>query len=168
MPYHPFDTGWIKSIYSMVCLGWFLLSTGLLPRLYSIYNNIYIPVSEFIIHLCEFTGACAISAGNNLVQVESIVFSHIDYVAPCYKCMQCIESLFTGININIGPPKYYYTPSNTRTRKTSAGKHLGSHFAHAVSDDNKLLSQVRTNRRMIINLKINLLSLTTQNQLFIL
>jgi hypothetical protein len=131
MPYHPFDTGWIKSIYSIVCFGLFLLSTGLLPRftLYSIYNNVYIPISELIIYLCEFTGACAMSAGYKLVQVESIVFSHIDYIAPCHKCIQYIKSLYKNIHINIGPPSYYYTPLNIRTRKTSAGKHLGSYFA---------------------------------------
>jgi hypothetical protein len=70
-----------------------------------------------------------ISASNKLIQVEPVVFSHIDYMAPCYKRVQYIESLLKNININIGPPSYYHTPSNIRRRKTSTGKHLGSYFA---------------------------------------
>jgi hypothetical protein len=131
MPYQPYDTGWIRSIYSILCLGWFLLTNGLLPRftVYSFFNNVCIPISEVIIYFCEFTGASAVNAGNEIIQVESIVFSHIDYIAPWYKCVQYNESLFKHIDVNIGPPSFYHTPSNIRRRKTSAGKHLGSYFA---------------------------------------
>jgi hypothetical protein len=130
MPYQPYDTGWIKSVYSAICLGWFLLSTGLLPRftMYSIYSNMWNPFSTTLIKLCESTGAFCIYAGTKFVKYESILFQYVEYVAPIYDMIQYIQSMVPCLS-NGRPPSFNFVPANNRQRKTSTGKHLGSYFA---------------------------------------
>jgi hypothetical protein len=122
MPYQPYDTGWIRSIYPTICLGWFLLSNGLLPRytMYSLYNNFWNPSTTALIALSESTGAMCIYASTKFTECESIIFKHSDYISPMYSMIQCIQSLIP--NVNVGrPPSFNYVPSNLRR--------LGSYFA---------------------------------------
>jgi hypothetical protein len=130
MPYQRYDTGWIRSIYSTVCLGWFLLSNGLLPRytIYSLYNNFWNPFTTALIALCESAGAVCIYASTKFTECESIIFKHIDYISPMYSMIQCIQSLIPTVNVG-RPPSFNCAPSNLRRRKTSTGRHLGSYFA---------------------------------------
>jgi hypothetical protein len=130
MPYHPFDTGWIKNVYSVICLGWFLFSTGLLPRFsyYSCYNNICIPLSKLITAMCETVGNFGLSIAKTIVRVESIAFHTLDYVEPIYKILRYINNLIPTFDGG-RPPSFRYLPSNIRHHKTSSGKHLSSYFA---------------------------------------
>jgi hypothetical protein len=130
MPYQPYDTGWIRSIYSTACLGWFLLSTGLLPRftIYSLYNHLWIPFATALIKLCEATGSSCVYAVTKIVKYESMLFHHIDYIAPIYDMIQYVQSMVPCLNTS-RPPSFEYAPSNNRRRKTSTGKHLASYFA---------------------------------------
>jgi hypothetical protein len=83
MPYQTYDTGWIKTIYSTACLGYFLLSNGLLPRftLYSLYNNVYNPFATMISAMCDFIGRIGISIGIHVIVLSppsltnSIIFN---------------------------------------------------------------------------------------------
>jgi hypothetical protein len=130
MPYQPYDTGWIKSIYSTICLGWFLFTTGLLPRftLYSFHNNIYIPFSQMLMLLCKSIGNAAISIGRRFIHSELILFHKCDYIYPIYKIIKYVEGLFP--NYDGGrPPSFKYLPSNVRLRKTSSGRHVALYFA---------------------------------------
>jgi len=90
MPYDPFDTGWNKTLYSILCLCWFLFSNGLLPRFtcYSMYNNICIPFSQMIVLICETIGNIVISVGKTIAYVESIVFLNLNYVDPIYNIIK--------------------------------------------------------------------------------
>jgi hypothetical protein len=130
LPFHPFDTGWIKSIYSVLCLSWFLFDIGLLPQftLYSFYNNIYIPFSNMAIKVCEFIGNTSLSVSKRFIYFESIAFHRFDYISPIYNGIkyveQCVPSFDGG-----RPPSYKYLPSNVCLRKISSGKHLGSYYA---------------------------------------
>jgi hypothetical protein len=131
MPYQPYDTGWIKSIYSMICLGWFLFSTGLLPRfsLYSFHNNMYLPFSRrLLIILSESIGNAIICIGKQIIQYESILFHKCDYMYPVYKTIKYVKGLFPTYDGG-RPPSFKYLPSNVRLRKTSSGRHLASYFA---------------------------------------
>jgi hypothetical protein len=136
MPYQPYDTGWIKSIYSIICLGWFLFTTGLLPRftLYSFHNNIYIPFSQMLMMLCESIGNAVILIGRQFIQCESILFRKYDYIYPVYKTIKYVEGLFP--NYDGGhPPSFKYLPSNVRSRKTSSGRHVAFYFAQERNSD---------------------------------
>jgi hypothetical protein len=130
MPYQPYDTGWIKSIYSTICLGWFLLSTGLLPRftLYSLCNCLWNPFTTTLIGLCESYGSLCIYASTKIVKYESMVFQYVDYITPLYNMIQYVQSMVPWFDEG-RPPSFKYAPSNKRQRKTSTGKHLGSYFA---------------------------------------
>jgi hypothetical protein len=130
MPYQPFDTGWIRSTYSLLCLGWFLFSNGLLPRftLYSFYNEIYIPYSTMVVSLCEFVGKKGISFGKRIIHYESVIFQKIDYIKPFYNIIKYIENSIPTIDGG-RPPSARYLPSNVRLRKSSSGKHLACYFA---------------------------------------
>jgi hypothetical protein len=130
MPYQPFDTGWIKSLYSMSCLIWFLVSTGLLPRfaMYSIHNTIYNPFSTMVMTLCDFIANIGLSIGTGFVHLESITFHKFDYVKPIYNVIKYLENLIPPIDRG-RPPSFQYPASNVRLRKTSSGKHLSSYFA---------------------------------------
>jgi hypothetical protein len=130
MPYQPYDTGWIKWIYSILCLGWFLLSNGLLPRytLYELHNNLWNTFTTSLIKLCESTGANCITVCTKLVKYESLIFDRINYISPIYNMIQYIISMMPNIDAGT-PSSFKYAPSNTRRRKTSTGKHLCLYFA---------------------------------------
>jgi hypothetical protein len=129
MPYQPYDTGWIKTLYSTVCPGWFLLSTGLLPRfmLYSLYNNIYNPFATMVSAICDFIGRIGISTGIRTIQFESLIFNKFDYVQPIYNVIKYIESLVPNIT-STTPSSLHYGSSNIPHRKSSTGKHLASYY----------------------------------------
>jgi hypothetical protein len=144
MPYELYDTGWIKPIYGIMCLTWFLLSHGLLPHVTSVtcYNNISIPFTIMINNLCEFLGNIIISIGSKLIQLESFIFNQFNYINPIYNGLKLIESMFNNININTGTPSYHYVPSNIRRRKTSTGRRLCLYFARK-----RRLRRQRTTRK---------------------
>jgi hypothetical protein len=131
MPYQPYDTGWCKSIYGGICLTWFLYSRGLLPRIISVlcYNNTVIPIIEMLNRFCEFIGNAIVSFGASIVQCEAIAFHHFNYINPIFTSITYIESILNIDRINIGHPTIHRRRSNTRRRKTSTGKHLGSFYA---------------------------------------
>jgi hypothetical protein len=114
MPYEPYDTGWIKPIYGIMCLTWFLLSHGLVPHVASVtcYNNIFIPFTIMINHLCEFLGNIIVSIGNKVIQLVSFIFNQFNYINTIYNGLKIIKSMFNSININTGTPSYHYVPSN--------------------------------------------------------
>jgi hypothetical protein len=130
MPYQPFDTGWIQLIYSTICLGWFLLSTGLFPRFtcYSLYNNVYIPFSKVAVSLCEFFGNVGLLFGKRIIHYEAIVFQHVNYITPIYNVIKYIERCIPTFRGG-KPPSSKYLPSNVRLRHTSSGKHLARYYA---------------------------------------
>jgi hypothetical protein len=129
LPYQPYDTGWIKTIYSTICLGWFLLSTGLLPRfkLYSLHNNIYNPFATMVSTLCDFIGGTIISIGIWIMRFKSIIFYKFDYIQPIYNVIKYVESVIPCIN-NTTPSSLHYGFSNNPHWKTSSGKHLASYY----------------------------------------
>ena len=125
----------------MVCLGWFLFTTGLLPRftLYSFHNNICIPFFQTLMVLCESIGDTIMSIGRRFIQCKSILFHKYDYIYPIYKTIKYVEGLLP--NYNTGhPPSFNYLPSNVRLRKTSSGRHLASYFAR---------KRIRTRKQII-------------------
>ena len=130
MPYQPFDTGWIKSVYSVICLGWFLTSTGLLPRftMYSLYNNVYIPFSKMMSTLCDNVGNCDISTGIRIIRYESIIFGHVDYIGPIYSAIKYVESFIPSFKYS-APSSLHYRQPNISRRKTSTGRHLAYFYA---------------------------------------
>jgi hypothetical protein len=134
MPYEPYDTGWINSIYGSACLFWLLLTNGLLPQFtfMTCYNNIFIPFTKMINQLCEFIGNGIVSVGSGIIICESYIFDHVDYVTPIYNCIKYIECNIATIlpQFENDVPSYNYAPSNIRRRKTSTGRHLCRYFAH--------------------------------------
>jgi hypothetical protein len=133
LPYEPYDTGWTKAIYGLVCLWWLLLNNGLLPRftLYTVYNNLFIPFTTIIIKLCELIGNMMTSFAAGIAQCESRLFNSFNYVDPIYNGIQYMEKKFHSIIPNYIPtPSFRYYPSNTRRHRTSSGRHLCSYYAH--------------------------------------
>jgi hypothetical protein len=130
MPYQPYDTGWIKSIYSAVCLGWFLLSNGLLPifAFYSMHNNIYNPFSATVSKMCEYIGSIGIHVGFRIARIESLLFNKFDYIQPVYNLIKYAESFMPNMN-HTAPSSLHYGRSNLPYRTISSGKHLASYFA---------------------------------------
>jgi hypothetical protein len=130
MPYQPFDTGWIKSIYSVICLGWFLLSNGLLPRftVYSFHNNVYIPFSRLVSLLCDYIGKSVISVGIRIIQCESFIFNRFDYVQPIYYVIKYVESFIPSFK-NSAPSSLRYRRSNVRCKRVSSGRHLAQYHS---------------------------------------
>jgi hypothetical protein len=63
MPYEPYDTGWTKYIYGIICLTWFLYSRGCLTHITSVlcYNDIFIPFIGLLTRFCEFIGITLLS-----------------------------------------------------------------------------------------------------------
>jgi hypothetical protein len=131
MPYEPYDTGWIKSIYGGICLAWYLYSRGLLPHVTSVlcYNNISIPLVGILNKLLELIGNIIVSFTKIFTQCEATLFNHFNYIDPIYNGIKRIESMFGKANIDIGPPTFQTNQSNTHSNKKSTGKHLGSFFA---------------------------------------
>jgi hypothetical protein len=101
MPYQLYDTGWIRMIYSTACLGWFLLSTGLLPwfTLYSCYNNVYNPFATMMSAVCDFIGRTIISTGIHVIHFESIIFNKFDYIQPIYNVIKYVESFLPHLAV---------------------------------------------------------------------
>jgi hypothetical protein len=133
MPYEPYNTGWINSIYGSACLFWLLLTNGLLPQFtfMTCYNNIFIPFTKLINQLCEFIGNGIVSVGSGIIVCKSYIFNHIDYIKPIYNCLNYIKcsiaSLLPQFKCDI--PSYKYAPSNFWRRTTSTGRHLCQYFA---------------------------------------
>jgi hypothetical protein len=129
MPYQPFDTGWTASIYSILCLGWFLFSNGLLPRftMYSVYNSLYIPFSKAIISLCESIGRFQLAIGTHIIATESMIFNRFDYIQPIFNIIKYVESSMP--TTRSPPSSLNYRRCNLPQRRVSSGKHLGSYFA---------------------------------------
>jgi hypothetical protein len=135
MPYQPYDTGWIKSIYGATCLIWLLCSSGSMPHLkyeaYTIYyNNIFTPIIKLFSKFCTILGSAMILFGSGIIRSESLVFNHFNYVDPIFTGIKYIKSMFTNkINIHIGPPVLHCTRHNIRQHKASSGRYLGSYYA---------------------------------------
>jgi hypothetical protein len=135
MPYQPYDTGWIRSIYGALCLIWLLCSNTSIPHLkYEActiyYNIVFTPIIKLFSKIFTIIGSAMISVGNGIIQSESIIFNHFNYVDPIFTGITYIESMFSNnIHIDTGPPAFYYARSNTRSNKASSGRHLGSHYA---------------------------------------
>ena len=134
MPYQPYDTGWIKSIYGGLCLLWLLCWNWSMPHLRHeaclvCYNNIFTPFSAIFNKICMILGSFIVSFGIKVIQFESTIFNHFNYIDPIFNGIKSIESLFYNINIDIGPPSFHYCQPNIRRHKTSSGKHLCSYYA---------------------------------------
>jgi hypothetical protein len=134
MPYQPYDTGWIRSIYGGLCLLWLLCWDGSMPHLrheaYLIcYNNMFIPFKAIFNKICMILGNIILLYVVKLVQFESTIFNHFNYIDPIFNGIKRIESLFNNTNIDIGPPSFHYCQPNIRRHKTSSGKHLCSYYA---------------------------------------
>jgi hypothetical protein len=56
-------------------------------------------------NLYELIGNIVISFGRGIVQCESIVFNHFDYIRPIFIGIKHVESMFC--NINIGTPTFH-------------------------------------------------------------
>jgi hypothetical protein len=135
MPYQPYDTGWIKSIYGGLCLLWLLCWNGSLPHLrreaYIIcYNHIFTPFSKIFNRWCMLLGEIIISFGYAMIQIESAVFKHFNYIDPIFNGIKHIESLLANIKIDTGPPSFHFGGHlNTPRHRTSSGKHLCVYYA---------------------------------------
>jgi hypothetical protein len=134
MPYQPYDTGWIRSIFGGLCLLWLLCWDGFMPHLqheaYLIYyNNIFTPFSIMFNKACTILGNFIILIGEGIIQAESKMFNHFNYIDPIFNGIKHIESMFSNIKINVGPPTFHYIQPNISRHKTSSGKHLCSYYA---------------------------------------
>jgi hypothetical protein len=131
MPYQPYDTGWIRSFYAVLCLAWYLISSGTLSHITSVtsYNNLFVPLVEIFNKLCELIGNIIVWVGNGIIKCESFMFQHFNYINPIYNGLKFIELAFTNVDINIGNPSYRSNPSNSSNNKAPTGKHLSSYFA---------------------------------------
>jgi hypothetical protein len=132
LPYEPYDTGWCKTIYGVLCLTWLLIQNGLLPRFtfYTWYNNVYTPFTRLLVKICELIGNAVTTFGITIIQSESMVFNSIDYIAHIFNTIKHIESVIKyTFNISVTPPSFKYHSSNIRRRKSSTGKHLCSYYA---------------------------------------
>jgi hypothetical protein len=132
MPYQPYDTGWTKPLYGIICLLWFMISHGLFLHLTSVgcYNCIYVPFTILMSRICEIIGTIIISFGRMTIQGESFIFSKFNYIDPVYTTIQRIGSLLVNIKMDVNHPTSQYHRSNVRTRKNSSGRHLCSFYAH--------------------------------------
>jgi hypothetical protein len=121
----------VKSIYGSICLTWFLYSRGLLPHIISVllYSNIFIPVMELINKWYELIENVIVITGRTIIKCEAIIFECFNYINPIYNIIKQVESIFTNVNIDTGPPNIHHIHSIIRTRKTSTGKHLCSYYA---------------------------------------
>jgi hypothetical protein len=167
MPYQPYDTGWIKSIYGGLCLAWLLCTNSSLSHLkheiYSIcYDNICIPIIELFNKLFHMIGNTIISFGEQIVKYESIIFHHFNYIDPIFNGFKRMGSIFNTISVDIGPPSFHCCRSN----RVDTVPHLVDTYAltmpgNIVSLDNKLLAQVCliTSQRMAIRKLAHLLIL---------
>jgi hypothetical protein len=131
MPYELYDTGWIKSIYAVLCLTWYLVSSGTMFHITSAtsYNNLFIPLVELFNKSCGLIGNIIVWIGNGIIRYESFVFQHFNYINPIYNGSKFIETGFSNLNINAGNPSYQSNPYNSSNNKASTGKHLSSYFA---------------------------------------
>jgi hypothetical protein len=131
MPYQPYDTGWINSIYGGACLAWYLYTRGLLPHVVSVlcYNHIFIPLIDMINSWYELIGNVIVFAGKAIIKSESSVFNRFNYIDPVFNIIQRIGSIITSLDVDIGPPNIHQVRSNIRRRKTSTGKHLCCYYA---------------------------------------
>ena len=131
MPYEPYDTGWIKSIYGMICLTWFLYTQGCPPLviLRMCLNNMFTPVVDQVnIHLRKIAKAI-VSFGTMIVKTESIIFQNFNYIDPIFNCLQRIERLMSSAKINTSPsigirPSGISRRHNSSNNKSSSGRHL--------------------------------------------
>jgi hypothetical protein len=131
MPCQPYDTGWIKSIFGGIFLAWYLCTVGLLPHLISVlcYNHTCIPFIALINKWYELIGNIIVFTGKAIIKCEATIFEHFNYIDPIYNIIERVESIFTYLDINIGPPNIHHIPSNIQRRKTSTGRHLSSYYA---------------------------------------
>jgi hypothetical protein len=131
MPYEPYDTGWIKSIYGVLCLTWYLTTSGTLTHLTSAtcYNNILIPFIELFNKSCELMGNIIVTFGSGVIHGESIVFKYFNYVDPIYYGITYLERMFSTVKANIGTPTFQSTRPNSRNNKSSTGRHLSAYYA---------------------------------------
>ena len=126
MPFEPYNTGWIKSIYGGICLAWFLYTRGCLPHVISVmcYNNIiFIQMVELVNKLFQMIGSTIIAVGTVIVKAESLVFTHFNYIEPIYNGFQQIEWLISLVLIwtpahqtrcTLQPSAINITPETTR------------------------------------------------------
>jgi len=108
MPYEPYNTGWIKSIYAVLCLTWYLVSNGTLFHITSAtsYNNIFIPLVEIFNRSCELIGNIIVWIGNGIIKCKSFVFHYFNYINLIYNGLKYTETGFSNLNINFGNPSY--------------------------------------------------------------
>ena len=143
MPYEPYDTGWIKSIYGMICLTWFLYTQGCPPLviLRMCLNNIFTPVVDQVnIHLRKIAKAI-VSFGTMIVKTESIIFQNFNYIDPIFNCIQRIERLVSSAKINTSP-SIGIRPSGISRRHNSSNNKSSSAFLRS----NRLASAISYSR----------------------
>jgi hypothetical protein len=132
MPYQPYDTGWIKSIYyGVLCLAWYITTRGTLLHLTSArcYNNMVIPFIRLFNKSYEILGNIIVAFGSGIIHCKSTVFKHFNYIDPIYNVLKCIEHVLSVVDIKIGNPTFQSTRLNSRNNKSSTRRHLGEYFA---------------------------------------
>jgi hypothetical protein len=130
-PYEPYDTGWTKCIYGLICLTWFLFSSGTFLHLISVgwHNLIFVPFHTLLSRLCELIGNATVAFGNGIVCVESSIFKQFNHINPIYNGIRRIESIFNSINIDMVTNKSNHKRPSGRQQKSSSGRHLCSFYA---------------------------------------
>ena len=149
MPYEPYDTGWIKPIYGGMCLAWLLYSTGCLPHVISTmcYNNIFSPMVDYVSMLLRTIAKAIVSFGTMVVQTESLIFRHFNYIDPIFNCLQSIEQLVSRVNINTSPsmalrPSGISRRHNSSNNKSSSGRHAAVfHARRRLATKNSIITR---------------------------
>ena len=130
MPYEPYDTGWIKSIYGGICLAWFLYTEGCPPLVIvkMCFNNMFTPMVDQVNMLLRMIAKTIVSFGTMVVKTESLIFQNFNYIDPIFNCLQRIERLVSSANINTSPsisirPSGISKRHNSSNNKSSSGRH---------------------------------------------
>ena len=136
MPYEPYDTGWIKPIYGLICLTWLIYNQGCLPTVVSAmcFNNIFIPMFGIAYKLLQAIANSILTVGTAIIQIESCVFRHFNYIDPIFNCIQRFERLMSSVRIHTNPsmairPSGICRRHNSSNNKSSSGRHSGMYHA---------------------------------------
>ncbi|OEU23519.1 hypothetical protein FRACYDRAFT_233689 [Fragilariopsis cylindrus CCMP1102] len=84
--------------------------------------------------MCEAIGDAIITAGETIIEIDSIIFNKINYINPIYNVFQRFEHTLSKLNIFTHPiigmrPKPISRKHNSKNNKTSSGSHLHAFFA---------------------------------------
>jgi hypothetical protein len=102
-----------------------------MPHVVSVlcYNHMFIPFIELLNKRHELIGNIIVLTGKAIIKCETTIFKRFNYIDTIYNVIKRIESIFTYVTIDIGPPNIHHIPSNIRRCTTSTGKHLCSYYA---------------------------------------